>query len=227
MSESSVTIGMSNRWSWVIPVGLGAIGVGLGYAVRPVFNWMMDLFDSAPGPLRVAATLPTVWAVLGLAALGVLVGFWMIGVARKETPVVTVDAEHVEILLDGRNRYFSRDRIAAVYRDGHDLVLLDDMTRELARDKASDISAPELREAFERFGYPWLAEDRYQSKFQRWIDGHPDLTEPIHRLLRERSRAIADKKHGETAALTEKLRDNGLVIRDRNDTQEYRDINRD
>ncbi|MFD0558234.1 hypothetical protein FB566_3532 [Stackebrandtia endophytica] len=223
MSEP-MTVAMPKIWNWLFPIGLGAVGVGLGFAVRPVFNWMIDLFDSAPGPLRITAALPTVWAVLGLTVIGILVGLWLAGEAQKEAPVVTVDSDHVEITLNGHTRYFSRERVAAVYRDGADLVMLDDLTRELARDKVSDLSATRLQEAFEGFGYPWLVEDRYRAKFRRWTDGHPDLSEPVHRLLRERSRAITAKKPGEVATLTEQLRDNGIVVRDRDDAQEYRDI---
>ncbi|GEL19153.1 hypothetical protein PA7_29900 [Pseudonocardia asaccharolytica DSM 44247 = NBRC 16224] len=30
------------------------------FAVAPLVNWLMDLIGSAPGPLRIAALLPTV-----------------------------------------------------------------------------------------------------------------------------------------------------------------------
>lgn len=222
MSESSITVRMPSFWSWLFPVGVGAIGFGLGFAVRPLFAWMMDLFDTAPGPLRVAATLPTFWAVLALTVVGGFVGAWLASDAYKQALMVTVDRDGVELTQDGHARYIAAERVASAMLDGKELVLLDDQTREQARYKADDLNGDELAKAFTAFGHHWEPGNPYDERFERWVDGRPGLAEPVEKLLRERGRAIADGKVGTIEALTDRLRDEGVAVRDRGDSQEYR-----
>ncbi|KAA5829151.1 hypothetical protein ABT337_25385 [Saccharopolyspora hirsuta] len=224
-TDPSTTLRMPDAVLWALGIGGGALGLGLGFLVKPLVNWIIDLIGDAPGPLRLAATLPTAWAVPVLAVVGLLAGAWLAAEAKKESLELTVDPAGVRLKQDSAERYLRRDQIDAVFQDRKDLVFLDATTRQLARHKSSDLSKDEIRAAFERFGYPWAGEaDPHESEFRKWLDGHPDLDEKTNGLLRARSRALADKQHGAAADLADQLQALGVVLRDRDDTQQYRRI---
>lgn len=223
--EPAVTVRMSEGWPWLFRLGCPAVGLGLGFLVAPAVGWLLDVAGSAPGPLRVLAQLSTGWAVLVTTLLGVAAGLWLAQTARKESLSVTVTRSHIDPSQAGDDHYLPGDRIGAVFRDGSDLVLLDTRTTELARQKASDLSWNRLREAFERFDYPWRGStDPHDREFRRWVDGHPDLDTTAHDLLRARTRAIKDGKSGAAAETQDRLGATGIVVRDRGGTQEYRRI---
>lgn len=224
MPESPRTVSMPTYWWWLFPLGLGGIGSGLGFAVRPVFTWMMNLFESAPAPLRIVAVLPTFWAVLVLTVLGVLGGVFLAGEARKDALTVKIDETGVELMQRGKARFVPADRIDSVMIDGKELVILDAETREHAREKADDLDSDELESAFVSYGYRWRADDPFDERFESWVDGKPGLAEPLHKLLRERGRARTDGKAGTVEALTERLRDEGIAVRDRGERQQFRRV---
>lgn len=121
--------------------------------------------------------------------------------------------------------YVPRDSIAAVFLDGKELVLLDAETKQITRNRASDLSKTELQAAFERYGYPWTGiADPHEPEFQRWTDGHPNLDEKANKLLRTRARALQDEQPGAAADLADRLQSIEVVLRDRDGNQQYRRI---
>ncbi|MDA3644938.1 hypothetical protein LZ318_03850 [Saccharopolyspora indica] len=223
--QSTTTLRLQSSVLWALVIGCGALGLGLGFLVKPLVNWIVELIGEAPGPLLLAAELPTVWAVPVLAVVGLLAGAWLAAEAKKEALEVTVDPAGVHLKQDGAERYLQRDRIDAVFQDGKELVFLDATTRQLARHKSSDLSKAQVREAFERCGYPWAgAADPHENEFRKWLDGQPGLDEEANGLLRARSRALTDKQRGAAADLADQLQAIGVVLRDRDNTQQYRRI---
>ncbi|RKT84757.1 hypothetical protein SAMN05421805_12516 [Saccharopolyspora antimicrobica] len=221
----STTLRLQSSVLWALGIGCGALGLGLGFLVKPLVNWIVDLIGDAPGPLRLAAELPTVWAVPVLTVVGLLGGAWLAVEAKKEALELTVDPAGVHLKQDGAERYLQRDRIDAVFQDGKELVFLDATTRQLARHKSSDLSKTQVRETFERYGYPWAgAADPRENEFRKWVDGQPGLDEEANGLLRSRARALTDKQRGAAADLADQLQAIGVVLRDRDDTQQYRRI---
>lgn len=221
--QRAVTLRMSEAWPWLFRIGLPVVGFGLGFVVAPLVRWMLRTVDAAPGPLRILAQLPTGWAVLVTTLIGVGAGIWLAVEARKEALALTVDHDHVRLARGRDERHLDRGRIDAVFRDGPDLVLLDAGTVELAREKASDLPWRRIQEAFERFGYPWRGlADPHDAQFRRWVDGHPDLDAGAHELLRRRARAVRDERHGDAADALDRLREHGVVVRDRDGAQQYR-----
>jgi hypothetical protein len=223
MIERSVTVRMPAIWLWLIRVGGAVLGCALGFVVGPFVRWLMGLIGEAPGPLWLAAQLPTVWAVPALTVAGTVAGAWVAMQARRQSPVVTVDRDHV-LLQDGTFAcQLGRERVGAVFTDGRELVVLDDAAGELARIRAADLPTGRLRGAFERFGYPWRGTaDPREAEFVRWVDGTPDLEPAIHALLRARKRAIDDKLPGAADNVLDELRASGVAVRDRGGVQQYR-----
>ncbi|MFI1384153.1 hypothetical protein [Embleya sp. NPDC020886] len=221
--DRTVTVRMPSVWLWLIGVGATLLGLGAGFAVAPFVDWLIDLVGSAPGPLRLAAKLPTRWAVPIGTVLGAGLGAWAAVAARQESPVLTVAADHLAIHRDGSGLHIPRDRIATIFTDGRDLVALDPNKSELARVRASDLPTGHLRDAFARFDYPWRGStDPREAEFSVWIDGTTDLDEAAHTLLRARKRALTDKRAGAAEDALDGLRRLGVAVRDRKGAQQYR-----
>lgn len=219
----TATVRMPTTWLWLLRLGGAALGCAAAFGTPPLANWLLDLTGSAPAPLRIAAQLPTTWAVPVLTLLGAATGTWLAATARRESPVVTVHRDHIAVHHDDTALHLRRDRTTAVFTDGRDLVVLDHDGGEIARVQATDLPTRGLREAFERFDYPWRGTtDPHEADFTRWIDGTPDLDPATHTLLRTRHRALADKKPGAAAEALDELRAKGIAVRDRNGTQQYR-----
>lgn len=223
--RSAVTLSMPDSVLWLLRLGITALGFVLGLLVKPLFNWITDLAGGAPGPLRLAAALPTGWAIAVLTLAGAVAGWWVARAARKESLLLTVDGESVRLSQDGADRYLAREDVGEVFRDGKELVLLGKGTKPLARHDASDLKAAAVQTAFERFGYPWRGPaDPHEGEFRRWVDGHPDLDEQLNQLMRARARALADKQPGTAAHLADELAASGIVVRDRKGSQQYRHL---
>ncbi|CAM5722799.1 hypothetical protein SALBM311S_11663 [Streptomyces alboniger] len=73
--------------------------------------------------------------------------------------MIRLSGDHVVLARKGREREFSRDAVAAVFRDGKQLVLLGHDGGELARQEC-DLSAGRVVDAFTRHGYAWVAPTR-------------------------------------------------------------------
>ncbi|MEU3274432.1 hypothetical protein ABZ639_26620 [Saccharomonospora sp. NPDC006951] len=225
MTEHGVTITVPAGWLWLCRAGGAALGFGLAFVVGPVVDWLLGLAGDAPGPLRLAAGLPLVWAIPVLTLAGLAGGYWLAGQWRDEAGGIEVSEEGITLHRGGTGRHIDGAMIDAVFTDGKDLVILDAGTRELLRAPIDDVLAGRLREACERLGYAWQGTtDPREDAFTTWIDGSPTLDTHTHELFRARQRALADKKPGAAEKARDELRDLGLAVRDRKDGQQYRDV---
>ncbi|QGK71736.1 hypothetical protein GIY23_21445 [Allosaccharopolyspora coralli] len=225
--SESITVRMPGWISWLLRIGAGTIGVLLGFLVKPLVGWVVAIVGDAPGPLRLAASLPTGWAVPVLALVGLLAGIWLAHTARHEALLLTVSATAVHLRQKGMERRIPREAVSVAFLDGKELVLLASDTTQLARYGASDLPARQIRDAFDNFQYAWFDHgDPHEHEFQSWVDGHPMLDETRNRLLRSRSRALSENRWGTAADLADDLQEIGLVVRDRGTDQEYRTIAR-
>lgn len=69
-TTAATQVTMPAAWLWLIRLGCPAIGFGLAFGVRPLADWLIRTVDSAPGPLRLAAELPQIWAIVLLTLAG-------------------------------------------------------------------------------------------------------------------------------------------------------------
>lgn len=76
MTENETTITIPRRWIVGFCVAGAVVGFGAALAVGPFVEWLLSLAGDAPGPLRIAARLPLVWAIPVFTLLGSAVGFW-------------------------------------------------------------------------------------------------------------------------------------------------------
>ena len=222
MSDRAVTVRLPAVWSWALPVVGGAVMFGLGFLVKPLFGWVTTLFESAPAPLRIAAMLPTGWAVFVLTLVGVLGGAWLAAQWRAGSLALTVEATGVRLSQEGRDRFVAATELASALRDGKDLVLLNADGAELSRNQADDLSTAQVRRALETLGCRWVDGSPIDHEFEPWVDGHPNLPGSLNELLRLRSGALTDGQAGTVYTVTEQLRAAGVAVRDRRGVQQYR-----
>jgi len=223
MDEKGVTVAIPMRWI----VGFGVVGLALGFGsafvVGPLVNWLLGLIGDAPGPLRLAATLPMEWAIPVLALLGLCLGVWVGREWRRENGETTVSAEGVTVRRGGAGHHVPRAQISGVFTDGYELILVSQSTNELLRTATDQILIGRLQQAFEGLGYLWQGTaDPHENDFVTWIDGKGSLDDRAHLLLRVRQRARTDKQSGAADGARDDLRDLGIVVRDRDDAQQYR-----
>jgi len=223
--EPTVTVRLPQVWLWVVMLVGAAVGLGAAFAVGPLADWMIDLFDGAPGPLRLLAALPLVWAVPVLTLVGGVAGALVAGTWHDENPVIEVGADSVVVHDATGGRHVERARIAEVFTDGRELVLRDADGREHIRTRVDGGLAGRLRSAFEQHSYPWRGTvDPHEADYTTWIDNGPGLDQRAHALLRTRQRALADDRAGAADEAREELRALGISVRDRSEAQQYRKV---
>lgn len=104
-----------------------------------------------------------------------------------------------------------------------ELVLVDQSTSELLRTATDQTLVARLQHAFEGLGYPWQGTtDPHENDFVTWIHGKSPLDAQARALLRARQRARTDKQSGAADDARDCLRELGIVVRDRDDAQQYR-----
>lgn len=223
MSESSVTVTLDSKMMPAFAVVGAVLGAIVAFLVGPVVGWLLDRVDSAPGPLRLIDQLPLVWSLPLLTMLGAVGGWIVFSLWNEEVGRVVVGEKSVRIDTKASSAEFSRTEITQVFLDKDELVLTDQESRELSRTGSDSGLATKLSEAFAAFGYPWKgAGDPREADFVEWVDRSETLNETVHALLRARRRALADEKPGEAESLREQLAEQGIVVRDRADKQQYR-----
>ncbi|MFE7112876.1 hypothetical protein ACFU98_38605 [Streptomyces sp. NPDC057575] len=223
--EPPVTVRLPEAWLWAVILGGAALGLGAAFAVGPLADWMTSLFDSAPGPLRLAAALPLMWAVPVLTLCGSVAGAWLAGTWRKENPVIEVGADSVVVHDATGGRHVERARIAEVFTDGRELVLRDTDGTEHVRTRVDSGLTGRLQSAFEQQRYPWRGTvDPHETEYTAWVDNGPGLDEHAHTLLRMRQRALTDDRTGAADEARDELRTLGISVRDRGKTQQYRKV---
>ncbi|MEV5546497.1 hypothetical protein AB0L35_10230 [Streptomyces sp. NPDC052309] len=223
--EPSVTVRLPQAWLWAVVLGGAAIGLGAAFAVGPLADWLISRFDGAPGPLRLAAALPLVWAIPVLTLVGGVAGALVAGTWHDENPVIEVGADSVVVHDATSGRHVERARIAEVFTDGRELVLRDTDGREHVRTRVDSGLAGRLQSAFEQQDYPWRGTvDPHETDYTTWVDNAPGLDERAHALLRKRQRALADNRTGAADEAHEELRALGISVRNRGKVQQYRKV---
>lgn len=223
MPEDKVSIAISTRWLVGFGIAGATVGFGAAFIVGPVVDWLIGMVGDAPGPLRLAATLPTMWAIPVLAIAGLCVGVQVGRQWQKECGVTTISAEGVTVQRGGTGHHVAREEIRGVFIDGDDLVLVDHQSAELLRTATDQTLAMRLQRALDKFSYPWQGTTNpHEQEFAVWVDGRGPLDARAQALLRARQRALADKRIGAAEDARDQLRDLGITVRDRDDAQQYR-----
>jgi len=214
----------------------GAIGVGfvvLGAGVLAGVFWLLKLLGRwllsiDGGPMHKPATflnaLPEPGFTIGVTVVGGLIGLVLALWAKHESLTITVGDDRVVFTTEGKSEEFPLDEIAGVFRDEKDVVLLGRRSEELVR-LPSDMKSGPISEAFIAHGYRWYESDPYASAFERWVPGTPGISARANALLEARGEALVSDKSSksELRELRAELTELGIVVRDRNKRQYWRE----
>lgn len=223
MSDASTTVSLNSTLGAVFAGAGAAAGFGVAFLVGPVVGWLLERIDSAPGPLRLVDQLPLAASIPLLAVLGALAGWIVFSLWSDDVGRVVIDQQAVRLESKVTTAEYLRAEIAQIFLDKDDLVLIGDGAQELSRTSSDSGLAPRLAQALEQFDYPWCGVgDPRETEFADWVDRSAALSEHSHTLLRARRRALADSRAGEAESLRDQLADQGIVVRDRKERQQYR-----
>ncbi len=125
MTEHTETIEIPSRWTTGIHVAGAVLGFAAAFVVGPLAHWLLGLAGTAPGPLRLAASLPTMWAIPILTVAGLIAGHVIASEWQKENGATTVAPEGMTVTRGDESSYVPRDQIDGVFTDGHDLVVVE------------------------------------------------------------------------------------------------------
>lgn len=223
-NSDTTTVAVPQKYTVIFAAGGAAIGLVAAFIVGPVVSWLLGLIGDAPGPLRLAAELPFVWAVPVLTIIGAAAGFLIAASWAEDAGTIDVAEGGITVHTKNVDRFIGSDDIAVVAQAGKkELVILDDRERELFRGGLEEEMAPGLRAALKEHGLPELtASDPFDAAFTTWVDGDSRLGQEAESLLRARRRALADEKQGAAEEALDSLRALDVMVRDRDGRQEYR-----
>ncbi|MEU7278551.1 hypothetical protein AB0A69_07140 [Streptomyces sp. NPDC045431] len=218
--DKVTVLGRSARGTVLVYVVLLLAGAGAGRLAGPLADWLVTLpWAPLQGPAELVASVPAPWLVAAGAAAGLVLGF----VVQHEQLAMRLSDERVVLTREGRAREFSRDAVAAVFRDGKQLVLLGHDGGELARQEC-DLDVGRVADAFTEHGYAWADADPYEDEFRRWVPDTPGLPEGANAILKARQESLEKKgpSDDDVRELREELARLGVVVRDEKRRQYWR-----
>jgi hypothetical protein len=223
-NSDTTTVAVPQKYTVIFTAGGAMVGLVAAFIVGPVVSWLLGLIGDAPGPLRLAAELPFVWAVPVLTIIGAVAGFLIAASWAEDAGTIDVAEGGITVHTKNVDRFIASDDIAVVAQAGKkELVILDDRGRELFRGGLEEEMVAGLRAALKERGYPALAtSDPFDAAFTTWVDGDGRLGQDVENLLRARRRALADEKPGATEDALDSLRALGVMVRDRGGRQQFR-----
>lgn len=171
------------------------------------------------GPVELVASVPAPW----LPAAGSVIGPALGVVAHYEQLVIRLSDDRVVLTREGRAQEFSCDAVAAVFRDGRQLVLLGHDGGELTRQEC-DLDVGRVAAAFTEHGYAWADADPHKDEFRRWVPDTPGLPEGANAILKARQESLEKKgpSDDDVQELREELARLGVVVRDEKRRQYWR-----
>ncbi|MFD3822095.1 hypothetical protein [Streptomyces sp. NPDC058625] len=195
-------------------------GAGAGWLAGLLADWLVTLpWAPLQGPAELVVSIPAPW----LPAAGSVAGLALGLVAQHEQLVIRLSDDRVVLTRKGRAQEFSRDAIAAVFRDGKQLVLLGHDGGELTRQEC-DLDVGRVADAFTEHGYVWADADPHKDEFRRWVPGTPGLPEGANAILEARQESLEKKSSSDDGVqeLREELARLGVVVRDEKRRQYWR-----
>lgn len=227
-TDTKMVVGHSATDKVLLYGGLPLVGGTLGFFLPRIADWAAGLpWVPWQGLFERLAGWDAWWVQLITVAVGLVAGFVLGAIAMDDTLRITVTNGDVELLKNEKTTVIPRERVAAVFLDGKELVLQDRDSLELAREKHDQLKSdtPKIGAAFRAHGYPWSdGGDPYADRFRRWVEDDPELPPAVNAVLRARAKSIDSKAdlrelRGEIAKL-------GYVVRDQDKKQYWRPTGR-
>ncbi|MGQ5530709.1 YqeB family protein [Bacillus sp. CGMCC 1.60114] len=222
MIESETFLGHSKFQKAIIVLVPMILGGSIGWFVPIIANWILKL-PVVPMEKLVLfiASFNSLWVSSIAAIIGTIAGLLLALVILNESLEVTISYNNLQLKFGERINIIEKKDILAIYIENKHLVILGQTSNELYRE-VIEMKVDTVREAFNKYQYPWNEIDPFGSQYQRWALGHPDFPEKINALLYARDHALKEKKKANAKYLREDLAQLGVVIRDERNGQYVR-----
>lgn len=223
--NKKTVVGFSTTTGIILYGGFGAAGLVLGYFLPQLASWALKLpWVPFEGPLKLINSFSGIWLNMIIALLGLIVGLVVASVAVKETLVVTITDEEVQLDKDGHKQTIGQKEIDTVFLDEKQLVILGKSGYELAREKI-DESPKMVVYGFKRHGYSWSSEgDPFKYEYRRWVPDTPDISTTANALMRAREIALQKKDVKDIKDLRNELIKLGYIVREEEARQYWRKV---
>ncbi|MFM1655160.1 DUF308 domain-containing protein [Brevibacillus sp. B_LB10_24] len=224
-NNKKTVVGFSATTGIILYGGFGAAGLVLGYFLPQLAAWAVKLpWVPFEGPLKLVNSFSGIWANLIIALLGFIAGLVVASIAVKETLVVTITDEAVQLDKDGHKQTIGRKEIDTVFLDGKQLVILGKSGYELAREKM-DESPKTVVDGFKKHGYSWSSEgDPFRYEYRRWVPDTPELSTTANAFMRAREMALQKKDVKDIKELRNELIKLGYIVREEETRQYWRKV---
>lgn len=224
-NNKKTVVGFSTTTGIIFYGGFGAAGLVLGYFLPKLAAWALKLpWVPFEGPLKLINSFSGIWLDTILALLGLIAGLVVASIAVKETLVVTITDEEVQLDKDGFKQTIGKKEIDTVFLDEKQLVILGKSGYELAREKI-DESPKMVVDGFKRHGYSWSSEgDPFKCEYRRWVPDTPDISTTANALMRAREIALQKKDVTDIKDLRKELIKLGYIVREEETRQYWRKV---
>ncbi len=216
----------------VVAVGFPALGALAGWLLKLLANWSAS-WPWVPweGPVKIINGAPEPAATLVSLAIGAVVGTVVVFLAEYGYVTVTIENDQIKLARGESSQTVPRASVGAVFADGKRLVVLGGRGEELAveaKNEGADLpTIAQLAEGFQAHGYPWMpGGDPYRAEYKRWVEDMPNLPPGANALFKARATALEKEDEKNIAELREELAKLGLVVRDTDDRQWWRGVQR-
>lgn len=225
LHQPKTVVGYSKITGIILYGGFGIVGTILGFFLPRIAAWAVTLpWVPFQGPLKLINSLQGPWVAIIMAVLGLLAGLVLAYIAVKESLIITITDQEVQLEKDKNTHTIALKDIDMVFLDGKQLVLLGKSGFELVREK-NDQSAIQVSNAFKKHGYPWSSEgDPFKDEYRRWVQDIPDISPAANALMKAREIALQEKEEEDIKDLRRELAKLGYIVREEGTRQYWRKI---
>src|SRR5699024_9454170 len=146
--------------------------------------------------------------------IGAIAGIIFTMYALSESLKITLHDEEIETSVKNHKQTFAKRDLSAIYIDEKQLIFLGNDDQELFRETKPENKTEVIRDAFEKYGYPWKEQDPFTGQYFLWVEQHPELDTQTNALLTAREIALEKKQDKKIADLRKELANIGIVIYD-------------
>lgn len=225
LNQQKTVVGLSATTGIILYGVFGAVRLVIGYFLPRIAAWAVTLpWLPFEGLIKLINSFNGPWLTIIMAVLGLIAGLVIAYIAIKESLIITITDQEVQLKKDENTQTIALKDIDTVFFDGKQLVILGISGFELAREK-NDESAIQVAKAFKKHGYPFSSEGGpFKDEYIRWVLDTPDISLAANALMRAREKALQKKEAEDIKDLRNELAKLGYIVRDEGTRQYWRRV---
>ncbi|TGJ97530.1 hypothetical protein DLJ96_06145 [Actinotalea fermentans ATCC 43279 = JCM 9966 = DSM 3133] len=222
---TETVVGVSSRETRFLRLVLPVLGMVAGVGLRWLAAWMAGLpwvpWQGLARSVDALADVWGTWALVGLGALGAVVGACFAQHLVENMGRIAVTCTGAGFKNKDTLETVGRSEVTDVFVEGSQVVLLR-AGREVRRWPA-DLPTRQVAAAFTGHGWPWReGGDPFRAAYHRWDVGDERLPAGADALLRARAGLLEAGKGVHARGVRDDLAVLGVVVRDEGTVQHWR-----